>query len=979
MGFETPAAWIARSKGEDSTQVSSTTMRTQGSFAYALTNPGDSTTLTSLPVVSTAKALAGVGDKGAFFEVDVRLPGPQGDRHQRHAERGRGRGDTAVEHDSERDGAEQEGEEENRVIRGALRLFVSCPSRNLDHEFIGKASLAHFPRGTYSTMKFPIPEEVGDALRGVSFDDLTFHFRLTLQRQESGRGQDDREFDPAKHEGADDPTDRDHEAEDTADLIALQDPADVRSHDSENHEGDDERERTGTFLFDNLRVHSLTLLTANTPPPGYGGSVDLVAIANTPVEKTFDIGPVQVPEAFHLKLGAAGTTTVRLDLGDDGAPLFTCTYGANLSDPSGASYALTSCTGGIHGGDLVGANWARLTIVGGDASMKIRAQLAQNPVGDLLGRGVIPAMPTFWGDFDTCVPAPVAGLVVTTSPSCDAQVAQANQIVTDYFNRVNGSNPPNDWIVTPAREGARRHGTGSPHNNLTGPPPPPNDPPVPFDEEGHLNRGGDWDAYWRLSGTLDPENIAGTDRNTTHLDATFATHAVLAGHDVDIVDIKTTIDTDSGETTPTFMKPTSSGSAHFFVFGTELPPGGFSVDPTVGFDVDPKFSQSFDVLNIQIWIFRITIGVNADAELALTGGAAISGVDVKLTPSASVGAHVMGGVNVGIASGGVDAKVSLISVSTPATAQAKWVLNTQADVCAMTLNGSAVANLQLSSAGGKVDLVATFGVCPFCYKSSWTLFKWAPLASTSLGLFNIDLGFPAFQLPFSLCTRPLTVTILSPAPGATLAGARAVGLSGAASSPNAFFVPCDKLSWSFTGPGGATLTPTTGCNPTVTFPQPGSGTATWTINLSASNTYTNQFGTITESGTATPVSVTVTNLPPGVYINEVVDGNGKPVTPTNNLINLGCVPGPFTINGLVNGATGPTNTTFTVTPINGTPGSPITLTPSDPSSSTPSVKWDPHPGALFIEGESYTVTMSTTANGATFGSTTVTVIFFCIP
>src|SRR6202022_4639534 len=139
---------------------------------------------------------------------------------------------------------------------------------------------------------------------------------------------------------------------------------------------------------------------------------------------------------------------------------------------------------------------------------------------------------TWWGDFDSCAPAPVKGKVVTTSPSCAAQAAQASQIVTHYFNKLNASNTPKDWIVAPAREGARRHGNGLPHKNLTGAAPSPTDPP--FSEEGHLNAGGDFDAYYQLNGNLDPKNIAGTDRNTTHFDATFATHSVLFGQDVDI-------------------------------------------------------------------------------------------------------------------------------------------------------------------------------------------------------------------------------------------------------------------------------------------------------------------------------------------------------------------------------------------------------------------------------------------------------------
>ena len=78
------------------------------------------------------------------------------------------------------------------------------------------------------------------------------------------------------------------------------------------------------------------------------------------------------------------------------------------------------------------ANWASLAILGTiitDSTREIQAQLALNPLGDLAGAGLIPPMPTFWGDSDTCVPAPVAGTVVTISGSCKSQTAQANKII----------------------------------------------------------------------------------------------------------------------------------------------------------------------------------------------------------------------------------------------------------------------------------------------------------------------------------------------------------------------------------------------------------------------------------------------------------------------------------------------------------------------------------------------------------------------
>src|SRR5262249_16684728 len=189
----------------------------------------------------------------------------------------------------------------------------------------------------------------------------------------------------------------------------------------------------------------------------------------TPGVASFPVGLVQVPQSFHVKLGSAGPNgSVQLALGYGATPFVTCTYDAG---PDGTAYLLTACSGGVHAGDLISADIAGLTILAGDGAAgrrKIGAQVALNPVGDMAGAGVIPPMPTFWGD----------------------PPASASQIVTDYFNAVHAAQPittEERWIQTPVPEFARRSSDGSPHNNLLGPPPP-HDPP--FDKEGHLNPGG---------------------------------------------------------------------------------------------------------------------------------------------------------------------------------------------------------------------------------------------------------------------------------------------------------------------------------------------------------------------------------------------------------------------------------------------------------------------------------------------------------
>ena len=218
--------------------------------------------------------------------------------------------------------------------------------------------------------------------------------------------------------------------------------------------------------------------------------------------------------------------------------------------------------------------------------------------------------------------------------------------------------------------------------------------------------------------------------------------------------VKVAADTDSGQTTPASKPATSTGTLGLFVFGEEIPSGGFTVNPSTGFSVDPTFSQKYNLPPIEIWIFNITLGATADAELKASGSAAVSGLDLSVTPSASLGGHISGGINLGIASGSVDAKVKLVSLSTPVTAQAKWVINTSPARCDFTLDGSLKGDLTLSSGGGEVDLDATFGDCPFCYTDSETLFKWAPLASLTVNIFNDTIDTTLFELPTSLCSFP---------------------------------------------------------------------------------------------------------------------------------------------------------------------------------------------------------------------------------
>src|SRR5260370_18853710 len=164
-------------------------------------------------------------------------------------------------------------------------------------------------------------------------------------------------------------------------------------------------------------------------------------------------------------------------------------------------------------------------------------------------------------------------------------------------------------------------------------------------------------------------------------------------------------------------------------------------------------------------------------------------------------------------------------------------------------------------------------------------------------------------------------------------------------------------------PGANTVTgqsTVTGCIPVVTFGTPTSGTASWTVNLSASASYTNAFETITETGAASPVSIGITTLPAGAYITELVDSNGQTYTIINNAVGITTSvnnPLSFTIYGLVNGAMGTPSTTFTVTNAS---NQTTMLTTNNASTSTPSASWTP-PVVNGTNQGNFTITMKTTA------------------
>jgi hypothetical protein len=124
--------------------------------------------------------------------------------------------------------------------------------------------------------------------------------------------------------------------------------------------------------------------------------------------------------------------------------------------------------------------------------MKIRAQLAKNPIGDLWAPTLSRLCPTFWGEFDSCLPARsgqdrhhVQQLRQSSGPG----EPDRHQLLQEDGHRhyVPGVDRRTQTRICPSL------GQRFAHNDLLGPPPVPNDPP--FNQEVHMNPACSFDAH----------------------------------------------------------------------------------------------------------------------------------------------------------------------------------------------------------------------------------------------------------------------------------------------------------------------------------------------------------------------------------------------------------------------------------------------------------------------------------------------------
>jgi hypothetical protein len=498
-----------------------------------------------------------------------------------------------------------------------------------------------------------------------------------------------------------------------------------------------------------------------------------------------------------------------------------------------------------------------------------------------------------------------------------------------------------------------------------------------FDKSGHLNEGGNFDAYYRVNGNFLANNAYA--HNTTSFDVTLGAHAVLLGQDVNVLSIEANAQTDSGALSPQGNSfPSASGNLAGYVFGTQF--FNQSLDSLgVGFD-KPLEADDSVTLEAQIWIFDLKFTATGSAGVDITGNLNFAGAAVQVLPHATIGLSAFGGISIGIASGGVQVTIPrLLDAKVVAAATLTWAINTDPSQCNTTLNFNVLVTADIESDGGDISLTATFGVCPFCYGDSHSIFSWGPLLSSAPKiLFQYGISAKLFSLPNSACEAPLSVFITSPAAGTGLPANTPFGLVGGAVAPNFGSIPCAELTWSLSA-GGAFIPSgaNTGCSTKAIFANAGPATVT----LSATHT----FPKFSESN-AVSASINVTPLAQGVYIQSITEPGNKlhtlcDVTPcsSSSLSIIQPVAGTYNLVALMNGATQPTCTSWTA--VDGS-GNTATLVTDPASLSTfpyTVAQWTPVPPPSVASG-TYTITVSTAggacgSGGTTFGSTQLQVTF----
>jgi hypothetical protein len=664
---------------------------------------------------------------------------------------------------------------------GSLQLFVSAPAEGVDTELLDTVNLNGQTLGVFQTYQFAVPDDLRSALSGQAYSDLTF-------------------------------------------TIALTNPP----------------RNTGTYIFDNLRA-----MSPATQPVGPGPSIDLQSKGDQPTgprnpldSATFAPGTIQIPASIHVAISAPETQAV-LNLGWSLRDLPTrCTY---IPSADNTSYQFSSCSTGNVAGDLVPASAAQLIQTVGSPNV-VKVQLAYNALGDQVGTGLLPPLPTFWGN----------------------SLTDANTIASAFFQAIQNPSPAPaqaSAITMPIPAFALRVGDGSPVDTTNGLPPPPNDPP--FHWGGQL--GGSFvGVQWGLDGNLsfDPTN----NDFKTHFDSDASIKGSLAWNNFDLAHVKLTTDTNTGQVSAGgFAGPGASGDFTVIVLGKTIRDDKLNQGNNALFN--PNLDQEQTLFSFSLWIFNINAGLHYT--LGVTGNVnlASSGPTISVTPHGTVEAHLSGSIGIpGFLGGGVEGRVQLADIALPLSATANWTLVSDPGTCAANLSYDVNGRLQLSSLGGEID--GTWNA--IFWSGSQAIIKWNPVATIDKVLFDVNSPAPSTGLPASLCTVPLNVTIQSPSPGTTFTAGLPGGASVTGGRPATVGQGPLSVATADTCPSGSPISGNvtwtssdpkfaqqTGCTPNLTFGTPGQQTLTATI--------VDQYG---ETGTAT-VTVNVVSPPVGPAVSIV--------------------------------------------------------------------------------------------------------------
>jgi hypothetical protein len=309
-GFESTAGWHLL-QGTLGASLATSSTHTKGKSSLAFTKPASRIVFESINMPSTNPELVKIA-RGTSISMDFLVP----------------------------------AQAASLVWSGSAELEIQAPSRGIRLGSLGIADVTSVRKGIFTTLHFPIPDAIADALAGKTYSDFSFWLKIKVPEQ-----------------------------------------------------------TTGTYLLDNIRVRgklapsptSVNQITAGQsillqPWKSYAPAASFVAA------QTFTAGVIQVPQKLHVSKGRVGTGTATFEYRLGTGAIVTCKFVAD-SAAAGLGYKLSTCGNGALAGDLVPADWVRLTVVGGDSTAgktKLKAQIALNPLGDELSSG-LPPIPTYFG------------------------------------------------------------------------------------------------------------------------------------------------------------------------------------------------------------------------------------------------------------------------------------------------------------------------------------------------------------------------------------------------------------------------------------------------------------------------------------------------------------------------------------------------------------------------------------------------------